>query len=503
MLRLLLVLLLRLLLILLLLRLLVLLLLFVTRTHRDPSFLKYSMGGCAVKYAKEERNDKMKLPEAFLRRMARFPNMDLQELIACIAQPRRGLRVNPLKCNAESLRAALPFELESAPFSPLSYYLPNNAEGVGRLALHHAGAFYVQEPSAASAVTVLDPQPGERVLDLCAAPGGKSTQIAGALAGQGLLWANELVPNRAEILLSNIERLGVRNAVVSSCTPDVLCAALAGFFDRVLVDAPCSGEGMFGRDEQAIAEWSEAHVAACAVRQQKILDSAAQAVRTGGVLVYSTCTFSPEENEQTAAAFLRAHPEFELEDAGVSFGRPGIAEFAPDAPVTRTRRILPMDGGAGHFVARFRRTGENMSHPAMYVCPKPDKDAQNLFEALFSCECWGTPARFGDRIVLLPAGLPRMERLGVLRAGVALAEVRKNRLEPMHGVFAAARPGEARQQCTLPAAGAETDAFLRGEEIPCDARGYTAVDVAGVALGFGKASGGTLKNRYPKGLRQR
>lgn len=174
---------------------------------------------------------KMKLPEAFLRRMAQFPSINMEELLSCYETrlPRRGIRRNPLKCGEEAFFAGVDLPLEPAPFSEYSYYLPETAEGIGRTALHHAGAFYVQEPSAASAVTILDPQPGERVLDLCAAPGGKSTQIAGALNGEGLLWANEVVLNRAEVLRSNLERLGARNAVVSNCHPDVLCSALAGF----------------------------------------------------------------------------------------------------------------------------------------------------------------------------------------------------------------------------------------------------------------------------------
>ena len=445
----------------------------------------------------------MNLPEAFLQRMAQLPSVQLTEFTATYeVLPRRGIRRNPLKCSEEALRAGVPFALEPSPFSPLSYYLPENADGVGRLALHHAGAFYVQEPSAASAVTVLDPQPGERVLDLCAAPGGKSTQIGSLLNGKGLLWANEVVPNRAEVLLSNLERLGVRNAVVSCCHPDVLCGRLAGFFDRVLVDAPCSGEGMFARDPQAVADWSVEHVQACAVRQQKILNSAAQAVRNGGVLVYSTCTFAPEENELTVCAFLRAHPEFELEDCGVTFGRAAEQVFGGEYPIARARRILPMDGGAGHFVAKLRRIGENEVFPAPYAYPtKEVSGAKALFDTLFACDCWGVPAQIGERVVLLPHGLPRLEKLGVLRAGVVLAEQRKNRLEPDHGVFAAARSDDAQRVLALAPYSEEAAAFLRGEEIACEESGYTAVTVCDAVLGFGKASGGMLKNRYPKGLR--
>ena len=204
---------------------------------------------------------------------------------------RRGIRLNTLKCDAQTLAETLPFPLVPSPFSPLSYYAPADAR-MAAYPLYHAGAFYSQEPSASSAVTLLDPQPGERVLDLCAAPGGKSTQIAALTQDRGLLWSNEVVRSRASVLASNLERMGVKNAVVSSVYPDVLAEKLAGYFDRVLVDAPCSGEGMFRRDPAAVQEWSPAHVETCAVRQLAILKSAARCVRAGGVLVYSTCTFS-------------------------------------------------------------------------------------------------------------------------------------------------------------------------------------------------------------------
>ena len=347
------------------------------------------------------------------------------------------------------------------------------------------------------AAPLLAVKPGERVLDLCAAPGGKSTQIAGLLQGQGLLWSNEIVKNRAQVLLSNTERLGVRNGVVSSCHPQRLCEALQGFFDRVLVDAPCSGEGMFRRDPEAVAQWSPESVPACAQRQRAILDSAALAVKEGGVLVYSTCTFSKEENEDNVEWFLGAHPEFELIPLDLPFGRPGIHGL----PV---RRIYPMDGGEGHFVAKFRRVGENSCRAGtfgQFLSGKEEEEARNLFQELFTCEFPGNAARFGERLYLLPNGLPELDRLGVLRAGVELAQRKGRRWEPSHGVFQSARKEECRQVLDLPWDAPELSAFLRGEEIDCDGKGYTALCAGGVPTGFGKASGGRLKNHYPKGLR--
>ncbi len=448
------------------------------------------------------------LPEKFLNRMRILlkSEYDAYEETLVRNAPKRGVRVNPLKCAPNlllsMLEEAFGQSLQQSPFSPLSYYLPDCAENIGHLALHHAGAFYVQEPSASSAVTVLSPQPGERILDLCAAPGGKSTQIAALLGGKGLLWSNEIVSSRAQILLSNFERMGVRNGVVSSCHPETLCSTLAGFFDRVLVDAPCSGEGMFRRDGRAAEEWSEEHVASCAVRQLAILQSAKQAVREGGILVYSTCTFSPEENEGVVTEFLRQDTGFVLEDCGVSFGRPGFAALGDASfDLALTRRIFPMDGGEGHFVARMRRIAPNEEFPAMAQQPKQEKEVYALFEELFSCPIYGIPQTIGEKTVLLPNGLPVLKGLGVLRAGVFCCEAKKNRLEPAHALFAAAGAGEPRRICSLQHDSVEAEAFLRGEEIACEESGFTGVSVGGAMLGFGKASGGMLKNRYPKGLR--
>ena len=362
----------------------------------------------------------------------------------------------------------------------------------------------MQEPSAASAVSVLAPEPGERILDLCAAPGGKSAQIAGLLQGRGLLWSNEIVRQRAQVLLSNLERLGVRNAVVSSCHPQTLCQALEGYFDRVLVDAPCSGEGMFRRDPKAAEEWSAAHVEACAARQLAILESAKMAVRPGGVLVYSTCTFSAEENEGVADAFLARNPDFSPEPCGVAFGRPALPELGNGRKELEKagRRIFPMDGGEGHFVARFRRQGKG----ERFALPRPREttrsDLENWYGEIFSDQPWGCFQEVAGKIAIVPEEAPPLEGKGVLRAGVWMAERAKGRLEPCHGVFAAAQPSAVRRLLQLSSQDGRTAAFLRGEELDCGLEpGYAGVAVDGVMLGFGKVTGGRLKNRYPKGLR--
>lgn len=367
----------------------------------------------------------------------------------------------------------------------------------------------MQEPSAMSAVTVLDPRPGERVLDLCAAPGGKSTQIAAALGGKGFLWCNEYVPARARVLMQNLERCGVANAVVTNMDTAVLCPPLSDWFDAVLVDAPCSGEGMFRKEPDALAMWSEENVMLCASRAAGILDAAALTVRPGGRLVLSTCTFAPEENECQAALFLKRHPDFVLEKIDVPFGRPGfprerVAAFAgeplPAVDLTATRRIFPADGGEGHFIALFRREGNaRVSLPGW----TEDKEAAPVRAALAD---WmtdvppGVLCRTGDRWRLMPPETPRLAGLPFLMAGVAVAEVCKNRLEPTHA-WAMAYGRLARRQVLLNANDQNLPRFLRGESIPYEGRGYAVVTAAGVPTGFGKGDGRQLKNHYPKGLR--
>lgn len=443
-----------------------------------------------------------RLPEEFLSVMESILGKEFPDFLECFRQQAyRAVRFNPLKMPAEKGAGLLPFCRSQTPFCSDSYYIDPLAQGVGNHPLHHAGAYYVQEPSAASAVTVLDPQPGDRVLDLCAAPGGKSTQIGAALKGKGILWSNEIVRSRANSLLSNIERLGIRNSVVSSCHPEVLCQRLAGWFDKVLVDAPCSGEGMFRRDSEAVKEWSLSHTEACAQRQGAILRTAAQTVKPGGILVYSTCTFSPLENEGVVETFLQETPGFELLDCGVSFGRP--------AGFSKARRIFPMDGGEGHFVAKLRRkeeTAESVEHMNCYQIKRLNKETEvsinNILNQILKQDPKGVLQVFGENVLLLPEGLPELSGLGVLRAGIIVGEHKRGRIEPAHGLFQAGKPEDFRQVLELNAGDPRIKAFLHGEEIDAPGfQGFAGISVEDVMTGFGKCSGGRMKNRYPKGLR--
>lgn len=432
----------------------------------------------------------LELPLAFKEEMQELLKEDYERYEECMAhEPFRGIAVNTLKINADILLPLLSFDVKPTPFYRNGYYIPCNEDGIGSLPLHHAGAFYVQEPSAMSAVTLLDVQKGDKVLDLCAAPGGKSAQIAACLQNTGLLWSNEIVRNRVQILLSNFERMGIANGVVSSCHPDVLCQKLEGFFDKVLVDAPCSGEGMFRKNPDAVKEWSRSHVLSCAERQLSILHSAARAVKRGGILVYSTCTFSYEENEGVIRQFLAENQEFEMCEAP-HFGRQTALSCAV--------RITPIEGGEGHFAARLRRKGESSAVAGKAVCHTPPKELEDIF----TVPPQGNYTVIKDKLYILPEGLPDNSGLGVIRAGLLAGEYKKGRFEPAHALFMASKPEMVRR--VLPADEQQVQAFLAGMEIKSDCpNGYTAVAYHGLVIGFGKTADSRLKNKYPKGLRNR
>ena len=291
----------------------------------------------------------------------------------------RGVTVSALRAMPEQFAQKADFPLEVSPFCKAAFVVHAPEFKPGRHPYHHAGVFYSQEPSASSAAPLLGVQPGMRVLDLCAAPGGKSSQLAAALQGRGVLVSNEYVAARAEILKSNLERMGVPNAVVLNETPARIAEALPEFFDRVLVDAPCSGEGMFRKEPVARQQHCEALVKQCAELGAQILDCAAAALAPGGQLVYSTCTFAPEEDEGQVAAFLQRHPEFELADAlgnvDYTFGSEGEANRTGGLPldVRKVRRIWPCQGGEGHFIARLVKTGTPRALPAPGCYPPEEQ----------------------------------------------------------------------------------------------------------------------------------
>jgi len=428
------------------------------------------------------------LPEAFLERMKHQLGEQYPEFLQSLERPRAvALRFNPLKGAAPAMDftgAPVPWEKQGF------YYDPEARPGLH--VYHEAGVYYLQEASAMAPVALLDPKPGERVCDLCAAPGGKTTQIAGRMLGDGFLLCNEINPKRAKILSRNIERMAVANALVTNEHPQRLADRLPGFFDRVLVDAPCSGEGMFRKEEAAVTDWSQETVEMCARRQAEILHSAAQLVRPGGRLVYSTCTFAPEEDEHAVAAFLEAHPEF----------TPEIMETPWfDSVENGGHRLWPHKLlGEGHFAAVLRRAdgeGEQTPVPDGEKLPKAWTDfAKDLGIALPE----GKAVSFGQNLYWAPAEMPSLKGLKVMRPGLELGEIRKDRFEPAHAL-ALWLSSCANEESYAPE-GEEMKAYLHGDVVPSGKKGWCLVKAGEFSIGWGKGDGRVLKNHYPKGLRR-
>ena len=428
------------------------------------------------------------LPEAFLQRMEAQLGSEYPAFLESLERPRAvALRFNPMKGE----RPVLPFVGAPVPWEPEGfYYDPETRPGLH--VYHEAGVYYLQEASAMAPVALLDPKPGERVCDLCAAPGGKTTQIAGRMLGRGFLVCNEINPKRAKILSRNIERMGVANALVTNEHPETLASRFPGFFDRVLVDAPCSGEGMFRKEEAAVTDWSQETVQMCARRQREILDSAARLVRPGGRLVYSTCTFAPEEDEETVAAFLEAHPGFTPEPVEAPWFVPGENASYRMWP----HKLL----GEGHFAAVLRKTqGESGEVPA---CPgeKCPKAWESFAKELDITLPEGKAVSFGQSLYWAPTELPELNRLKVLRPGLELGTERKGRFEPAHALALWLKTCAVTE--SFPPESPEMKAYLHGDVVPSGKKGWCLVQAGGYAIGWGKGDGSVLKNHYPKGLRR-
>ena len=381
---------------------------------------------------------------------------------------------------------------ERVPWGMDAYYLPLNSDAGARPA-HEAGAYYLQEPSAMTAAAALHPLPGERVLDLCAAPGGKSTQLAAMMAGEGVLVCNEPVPNRAQVLSRNLERMGVKNAAAVCALPEDLCPRWPGFFDKILVDAPCSGEGMFRRHPETRAEWTPSAPTGCAGRQARILHSAALMLRPGGRLVYSTCTFNAEENEGVVESFLKEHPDFHL----VPFSLPGLPACGG------TLRIWPhLVKGEGHFAVLLEKEGDGQKKQAVSGLPVPGKNETALTRAFLRehiAEAVCPNALFAGKVCAVPEELPPLQGVRVLRAGLQIGEIKGKIFLPDHAL-ALACPSLR----TLPVTEEQARAYQAGQVLDADEslRGFYTPALNGLNLGWGKASGGQLKNHYPKGLRK-
>ena len=426
----------------------------------------------------------------------------------------RGLRANLIKTSAEKLIADGEFELEKLDYVENGFIL-REERAMGASPYHHAGMVYMQDPGAMASAAAIDIEPDWWVADLCAAPGGKSSQIAERLGEGGFLLSNEYVPKRAKIIVGNLERLGVRNAIVTSLDTARLKEMYEGVFDLVVVDAPCSGEGMFRKSEEAVNDWSEENVSVCANRQREILANARGLVKAGGYLLYSTCTYSPEENEETVADFLKKNTDFSLvkvKDELIERTRPAIKRYADGVEnIEYARRFYPhVSDGEGQFLALIKRDENSpvkqrilYKDEAKSLSKQESAVVSAFFKEALKAAPSGKVVKVGENIFITSHACP-IPRGSVFMSGVMLGEIKGSTLVPHHQFFSAY--GELfKNRIMLTREDERVARYLAGEEIDAEPgiKGWCAVCFEGSSLGGGKASGGKVKNHYPKGLRTR
>ncbi len=423
----------------------------------------------------------MNLPEKFVERMKEDLKDEFSEFLECYnKEPQIALRVNTLKISPEEFKNTVDFCKERVPWCKEAFYYSGK---MGNHPSSLSGLFYSQEPSAMLTAELADIKEGEFVLDLCAAPGGKSTQLAAKLNGTGLLVSNEIVTSRAKILSENIERFGIKNAVVTNMSPEDMENHFPEFFDKIIVDAPCSGEGMFRKDPDAMREWSIEHTVSCAQRQLSIIKSAEKMLRCGGELIYSTCTFSKEENEKLCEK----------------------AESETKLALCEMHKLLPHKvRGEGHFAAKFKKEGNSERKER-----KPIKTAKDDIVKIYrefekenlNVNLSGDFVAFGDFLYLLPEKIGTLDKIKCARAGLMLGEIRKGRFIPSHHLCLALKKDEFKR--TLALSDEEIELYRQGQSIRCEAqKGYGAMLYKEkYSVGWYKYSDGTAKNHYPKYLR--
>ena len=461
----------------------------------------------------------MTFPDLFELNMRRMLKDEWKDFVSSYDKPfHNGLRVNTLKLSPDSFRRIMSFDGESVPWNPNGFYIDQKRKYSSH-PYYHAGLYYLQEASAMLPAMLADAQPGERILDLCAAPGGKSTAVAAAMKGRGLLVSNDISHSRAKALLRNIEGFGITNSIVLSETPERLAGAFPFFFDKILIDAPCSGEGMFHKEPSMMTSWQKNGPEYFQKIQRQILSCAEKMLRPGGRIIYSTCTFSPLEDEQNAAWFLDTYPDFHLIDAAgllpgngpesVSHGCPEWADGNED--LKKTLRIWPhRQEGEGHFAAVFEKQGD----PAKAVPPagrrvKIKKELMPFFEFLDKEGIRWQPE--AERLSLkngylqyLPEEVPDLSGLYIMRCGWYLGELKKNRFEPGGAFARALNPDECDKVINYEADDPQLIRYLKCETLSVDPdlkAGWYLVCVDKFPLGFGKISSGTMKNKYPAGWR--
>lgn len=437
----------------------------------------------------------MNLPKPFLQRIEKqIGNKHFPLFMEAMEQsPLESIRVRqPVPTFLQS------FLLNRVPWHRNGFYLKASSIN-GHHPYHHAGAFYFQEASAMSVVPMLDIQPNDIVLDIAAAPGSKSTDIASRLGSQGFLIANDIDSRRAQTLMFNVERLGLSQVVVTQHDPHHLPTLFPHFFDKILLDAPCSGEGMFRKDPFSVDAWSVEHIQACAIRQKYLLEDAIQLLKPGGRIVYSTCTFAPEENEELIKGFLQNHPEFKL------FNHPSNSYF--DALTTKGVgvKLWPhLIQGEGHYVAVLQHQA-NTPNPIKFThrMKNPMPPAWKRFaEKTFYHDNIQPNFALEERLFQIPISYQYHSALHTLRAGVYFGEIEKNIFYPSHHLAHFLRPQDVKQNLELSLADPRLERYLHGEEINAEVdNGWILISVDGLSLGWGKASQGRIKNHYPKALR--
>ena len=426
------------------------------------------------------------LPKKFLDEMKIILGDEYSEFIKSYDDPKTtGLRVNTLKMTKDKLLSLNLYSLQEIPWTNEGFYYDESIYRPGKNPLHEAGAYYLQEPSAMSVVPKLDVQEGEKILDMCAAPGGKSTYILSKLNNTGLLVSNEINPIRIKALGENLERFGAKNCIITNTDSRSLRKVFEGYFDKIVIDAPCSGQGMFRKDEVAISDWSYAKVLECQSIQREIIRDGYHMLKEGGILVYSTCTFAKEENEIIIEEFLEEYT---------------------NAKLIEMERLWPHKiKGEGHFVAKIEKLEEDRCSTKDLKIKKLDKEVKDYrdFEKKFlNIKLDNRFELRGENLYLLPDELPDIKKLKVLRYGLHLGMLKKNRFEPSHALSHYLKIDDVKYIENFNINEKEVLDYLRGNTINTgQSRGWVLVCVEGIALGWGKESNGVLKNHYPKGLR--
>ena len=446
----------------------------------------------------------MQLPEKYKEAMKELLKDEYDQYIECFDEPRHyGLRVNTSKITVEEFEKVCPFEIKKVPWIPNGFYY-NEADKPGKHPYYYAGLYYLQEPSAMTPAYVLPVCEGEKVLDLCAAPGGKSTELGAKLNGTGLLVSNDISASRAKALVKNIEVFGIGNVIITCEYPEKLAERFQGFFDKILVDAPCSGEGMFRKDNKLIKSWEQEGPEFFAPVQKGILSAAAGMLKDGGYILYSTCTFSKMEDEDNITEFLENHKDFSLERIYDYEG------FVRAYGMEEAIRLFPHHlKGEGHFVALLKKDG-NLSENIRYIPSGKKKVPDDIREFLKEYNKTIDTDNMeivNEKVYILPPHVDNLKGIRTLRTGLLLGELKKNRFEPSQAFAMTIKPEDSRTVASLTVNDINVIKYLKGETIEVSdeqLRGNAKnvlVCVDGFPLGWGRLNNTTIKNKYLPGWR--